>query len=118
MKKMRIAYTIWLLLLAAVLIWFCVGNVPQTYFGKSRTLGIVLFVMVDLLCLIRLAEKGREGLRQLLVFIIVTIVYVYYCWLAKWQLRMNSYRDALVAGGLICAAVFLSAGKGLFKGDV
>ncbi len=117
MRKIHIIYALWLLLLALLLILCSLGYVPYTLFGKSRTLGIVLFLMADLLCLIMLADKGASRLRQLLVFVVVTAVYIYYCYQAKWVLRMDSYRDAIVAGGLFCAAVFLGVGKRLFTGE-
>lgn len=130
-KKSYTLFRAWLVLLAAVILFYMYGG--RAYFptiGAGKNLGIVVLVFLDLLFAMILvtqsvywisgvtyeeAEKAgadarrRFALWHLLIFLVATALFLLYCFGLKHVLRADQTRDALVAGGVVCAAVVASS---------
>lgn len=130
-KKSYALFWAWLVLLVAVMIFYIYGG--RGYFpliGAGKNLGIVVLVFLDLLFVIILATQSvywisgvtyeeaaaagvsarrRFALWHLLIFLAATILFLIYCFGMKGILAPDQTRDALVAGGAVCAAVVASS---------
>ncbi|MCD8337550.1 MAG: hypothetical protein LUD18_09795 [Lachnospiraceae bacterium] len=138
MKKTRILYGVWLVALVILLAACSLEYLRMPALGSVRTTCFMLFGMADLLGVLMLltgyvpfvresaartvqpsesdsqwtAPKRSTGfaLRQLLAFGGATALYAVYCFYLDDLPHTGSTTDALVAGGLICAAAVLSGG--------
>ncbi len=122
MKRERVIYTCWLVLFAVLIIAYSLWHGRLPMWGTARTIGILVFVMVDLLGIAMLLfgpreRRTRQAALQLLGFIVATGLYIYYCFVLRDILKGNSYWDAIVAGALLCAAMLLGAGNREKKND-
>lgn len=130
-KKTYALFWAWLALLVAVIVFYMYGG--RGYFpliGAGKNLGIVVLLFLDLLFVIILAtqnvywisgvsyeaaaEAGEQARRRfalwhLLIFAVATILFLIYCFGMKGILLPDQTRDALVAGGAVCAAVVASS---------
>ena len=130
-KKTYSLFWIWLALLVAVCLFYMYGG--RQYFpviGSGKNLGIIVLVFLDLLFVIILAtqsvywisgvtyEKAAEAgaharrrfaLWHLVIFLVATVLFLIYCFGMKGILMPDRTRDALVAGGAVCAAVVASS---------
>lgn len=130
-KKSYTLFWAWLILLAAVIIFYIYGG--RRYFpmiSAGKNLGIVALVFLDLFFAMMLAtqsiywlggvsyeeaaEAGTSARRKyalwhLLIFLAVTVLFLVYCFGMKGILVPDQTRDALVAGGMVCLAVAVSS---------
>ncbi len=130
-KKSYTLFWAWLALLVAVVLFYIYGG--RRYFpviGPGKNLGIIVLVFLDLLFVLMLAtqsvywisgvtyEKAAEAgagarrrfaLWHLVIFLVATALFLVYCFGMKGVLVPDQTRDALVAGGAVCAAVVASS---------
>lgn len=130
-KKSYTLFGAWLALLVAAVLFYMYGG--RQYFpviGSGKNLGIIVLVFLDLLFVIILvtqsvywisgityekaAEAGaharrRFALRHLAIFLAATVLFLIYCFGMKGILVPDRTRDALVAGGMVCAAGIASS---------
>ncbi len=112
MKRDRILYGCWLAVFAVLVAAYSLGHDKVSLWGGARTMGLLSFAMSDLLCLLVPLIGGKENrtmtaLRRLFCFAGATVLYIYYCFGLRSVLRSNSYRDAIIAGTLLCIAMLL-----------
>ncbi|MCC8104083.1 MAG: hypothetical protein LIP11_18140 [Clostridiales bacterium] len=138
MKKIRMIYGVWLAALAVLLAVCSLEYMQISNLGSVQTMCFMLFGMADLLCALMLltgrppferdASAGTAqppkgvsqwtepkkytwfALRQLLMFGGATALYAVYCFCLDGLPHTGSTTDALVAGGLLCAAAVFSVG--------
>lgn len=103
MKESSIPFKIWLTALAVLLTGFSLFHDHIVLWGAGKTTGLLIFGMLDLLCLLALI-CGERALKRLLIFAAATLLYAVYCFGLQAAVPSNSTRDALVAGGFLCAA--------------
>ncbi len=116
MKRERIVYECWLAVFALLVTAYSLGHSRMPLWGASKTIGLLVFVMTDLLHVLLLFVGPREknqhrALLQLLCFAAATVLYIYYCFGMKGIMRSNLYRDSIVAGTLLCLAVLVGGGR-------
>ncbi len=130
-KKTYTLFWVWLALLVAVCLFYMYGG--RQYFpmiGAGKNLGIIVLVFLDLFFAMIMATQSvywisgvtyeaaaeagasarrRFALWHLVIFLVATILFLVYCFGIKGILMPDRTRDALVAGGMVCAAVVASS---------
>ncbi len=131
LKKTDCLFRVWLAVTAALCICFSLNRSLSTGSGAGRSFGILLFILLDILFLLVYATEnvywisgisfeqaqkaGRTRRRNyaakyLLVFLIMTALYLVYCFAPQSFWSHTAIRDSLAAGGAICAAALLTTG--------
>ncbi|MCD7715838.1 MAG: hypothetical protein LUI39_05230 [Lachnospiraceae bacterium] len=110
----KILYGIWLAALGIMVVVCSLERSPILVGGSVRTLCFGLFGMLVLFGILLLVHGAfssgiRRELLQLAVFAIAAALYWMYCFQLDDLISTNSTMDALVAGGLICAAAMAAA---------
>lgn len=126
-KWTDIFFVLWLILAGVGIVFLSVSTLPVTVFGKSKDFGLVCLGLLDVLGILMLLtgrsdwagmsgkkKRGRaEAFRFLILFLLGTAVYVIYCIAdSRYYFWGNDVRNALVSGGVICAAFFLGKKQG------
>ncbi len=122
MKRERIVYGCWLAVLLALIAGYSLGFLKLWNLGATRAVGLIVFVMTDLLYVLLMIfgterRRTKKTLRQLLSFLVMTAVYIYYCFYLAGILRANGYENAVVAGTFFCIAVVFGGGYGKEKSN-
>lgn len=129
-RKSYQLFYLWLAAVGIVCVIFPLEKLPLRFFGQTKSYCIALFLLLDLLFLLMwrtgavywlsgvsyeeaasapLGERRRFAGKHLLCFAGATLCYVLYCLANKyWMSTVSIIQDALVAAGLICAAVLLT----------
>ena len=130
-KWTDIFFVLWLILAGVGIVFLSVSTLPVTVFGKSKDFGLVCLGLLDVLGILMLLtgrsdwagmsgkkKRGRaEAFRFLILFLLGTAVYVIYCIAdSRYYFWGNDVRNALVSGGVICAAFFLGRKQGENQG--
>ncbi len=130
-KKTYTLFWIWLAMLVAVCLFYMYGG--RQYFpviGSGKNLGLIVLVFLDILFIMILATQSvywvsgvtyekaavagaharrRFALWHLVIFLVATVLFLIYCFGMKGILVPDRTRDALVAGGMVCAAGIVSS---------
>ena len=115
-KWTDIFFVLWLILAGVGIVFLSVSTLPVTVFGKSKDFGLVCLGLLDVLGILMLltgrsdwagmSGKKKRGRAEAFRFLIYCIADSrYYFW-------GNDVRNALVSGGVICAAFFLGKKQG------
>ncbi|MCD8347513.1 MAG: hypothetical protein LUD16_06085 [Lachnospiraceae bacterium] len=114
MRKKRILYTVWLVVLATLLVACSLEYWSIPALGTVQTTCFLLFVMTDLLCILLVLTGYRsfwEAIRRLLLFGGATALYAVYCFCLNDLPHTGKTTDALAAGALLCVAAVFSDGR-------
>lgn len=125
-KKTYTLFTIWLLILAAAVTAASVSPFRIAGLGAMKSLGVVLYVMLDILFLIIYATQSvywtgtvtyeeaeaatktarkRYAVRHFAVFFAATAVFLAYCFVPKLFRTYSMMQDLIVMCGILCIAV-------------
>ena len=125
-KKTDKLFMIWLFLLAAVVTVGCISPFRIAGLGTMKSLGVVLYVMLDILFLIIYAtqsvywtgavtyeeakaatktERKKYAGRHFAVFFAATAVYLAYCFVPGLFRTYSMMRDVIAMSGILCIAV-------------
>ena len=128
-KKSYKLFAVWMLLVAALTVFYIYKKPWQAVIGPGKATGILMFIMVDLLFMIiyftesvywvsgisyeDAAKAGRRARKQfaakhLVVFLLMTFFLILYCAVSGNLWNGSTIRDALVSAALLCAAVLFT----------
>lgn len=128
-KKSYKLFVLWLILLFVVLLAVSYFEIGVKSIGSGKAVGITLCLLLDLLfVLIFFTEsiywingvtyeeaaqadqesRKRYAFRHLKVFLVATVVYLFYCFTLSPYFSLGIIWDSLMAGAIICIAALFT----------
>ena len=128
-KKTYKLLVAWMILVAALTVFYICRKPWQTVIGPGKATGLLLLCMMDLLFLViyftesvywvsgisyeEAARAGRRARKQfarkhLVIFLLMTFCLILYCIVSEHFRIGSTIRDALVSSGMLCAAVLFT----------